>query len=1518
MKKRFCAILMTAATLFAALPTVSLPARAATVYSDSDAEYVSLPVTIRDYAGDGMLFEWNELGNTGDQTIGGSTVLPIVKHTTQAGGGAYTATAGDGYVRYTSTSTGIYITYTISGGYTRTQMRYAVVKYRTNGGYTSQPTIGHRWNNGGNNNYVNFPTDGYNQPEFKTVIKDLGEGSDTVSHVTIYPRLASGNYIDIAEIAFFSSLSDANSYASGTVTGGDVYHHGSTRGYGLLQTVAADHFNDLTDSAAISGTTLTENGTWNSAEVTTSTTTLNSGALQTLYGCYVRTDLVEPKLGANGKPVYTEAAVAYLANYMAKTLPVAWQNVDGTYNMWYVMGTKLFNDSNVFVGTGGTATRDLATVLRSIITGGLGSYAETKAKTLSQVTDCTTYFDAAYFLLHNTFTDNPGYGVTVPEYRTVNLVKKTVDGKSYYVYNSAFDGTVYDTTNGVIYNSQTDTITTREGTTYVRGNLQPESRFDPIGALGSGAYYGLNGNPYVSIVGNASVLNYYNKTNYNLTLEGHAQFIFYEDDDLYFNFTGDDDVYLYINGVRVLDMGGAHAISKCGISLNSVKDLCGLKDGEVYDFDFFYMERHGTAANFGLETNIKIVDPSMLTKKNAYQKGTNVGNFGYVDPSIPVSYGFALTNNGEAKIEELTFRDNDIGVYLTKDAIALNSETNILQLSARVTDKDGKEKVSYAAGNLTEDILKQLLLAGLEIGDTIEIAGFQYTIPTAAWTDEKFTNTVYTTAISYGNNASHRTLNGLASCTVQQQEYSFEHLHFYEWVGKGVTVTKDELIAAVIQAGVANPGTTVQLCSPSGNTSDAGINPRAAYTEGGGIKYTGVVTGADTYYYKVGIYGPVAVTIYSYDVADNVYVLDYGLPVELNGQDFGLLVNDTLTLIDNPYATTASTVGITSSTTNYGMFSWNAPSLKYTLTNFMNGEDNALVTVQVLENGATELTKATGVLMEETVRVIPANVVYYEDDFAGITYIGTDKNGWVQYRSEDSYGNEQSADQDSSYGSDPNYAADKKTTYTTLTLDTSNLNTFQTDAINYLNSYLGLIEGDASNGTLSGLVVKETEDVLSFEFCGTGFEIVSRTTQYDYAVVSVKVERRNADGTYTVVRQFPVITESKGGDLYQVPIISVTGLERSAYRVTLSAFGSTATKTRVLYIDGVRIYEPIQGLDEVRYYNADEQNAVFLEVKSLIQNGQAIYADISDTDGGTILGSGTTVIETTDDSGLVLRKATSVDEYMTFGPNNELYLNGFFTTPVLALYLYPDSTVPESARTVEIGAHRKADSLFYDNSPATLVYGSTAADILEMTHVYTVSSGTEQYYELNVENLVQDEKNRYLLLVGTNEKEASSLKSLALTNLKVSGYSVRLVEPETADAAAANDLAASPAVAAVMSLRSLRAASMPKPEEPVVPVNENLTVTSAALMADNVVSGKFAIAAVKAGADAVKLTVVDAAGNEVELARSASTTKDGVVTFQAMWKVTGSRGDVLRFTVRVYDADGLASVNTMDVTVTIK
>lgn len=1480
MKKRILAALLTAVMVVSMLPALGVTAYAENTKGPGD-EYVSLPITIRDYAADGMLFEWNDMGQTG---------------TTSSTYSIYGLNVSESWFS-----------------------NYVGLRVYTAGRVpSSSPKFWHCLYCDNNGNITKV----YESGE----AKDMTAANNAAFSVWAWVGDSADNSYAYNAISYITDANKSNykiSYSSDSITvdlSSGTYHHGNTKGYSLLDTSSASHFQGMD----IAGTQVTQHGKWNDTpdSLVPSQSTLNSGAVQTLYGCYVRTNLVEARLGADGKPVYTEATVGYIAQYMQKTLPEKWKNSDGSYNMWYVMGTKLFDNNNEYVGNTGSATRDLAEVFRQCINGGLGSMADTRSKTLTEAKDCRTYYDAAYFLLQSLYSDNDGYGQTVTEYHQINLVKKG----NYYVYNSAYDGSVYDVASGAIYNSQTDHVTTREGTTYVRGNLQAENRFDPI----SRKYFGNNGNKYLEVVdpNQGDITHYYNNTNYNMTLEGHAQFIFYEDDNLYFNFTGDDDVYLYINGIRVLDMGGAHAISKCGISLNNVKELCGLKDGQVYDFDFYYMERHGTAANFGFETNIKIVDPSMLTEKIAYQNGVNVGNYGFVDANEPVRYQFRLTNNGDAKIEELTFRDNIIGVSLSKDAISLNRATAITDLYASVVGKDGITKASYSAGELTEDGLKALLKNGLEIGDTISIFGFSYTIPAGSWSNDKFTNTVYTSAISKGENASHKTLNGVATCTVQKQEFVYDGIHYYEWMGKGVTATKAELIEAVTKAGVTNPGTDIRLCGPNGKTDSTAVNKNASVNTDGSITYTGTKTGSDTYYYKVGNYGPVAVTIYSYDVADNIYVLDYSLPVELNGADYGLMVNDTLSLAENKHPTTASTLGITngSAIENYGTFAYgsaeNATSLKYTMNSFMNGEDSVKIRVQVLEDGADAVTTKTGVVMEETVKVVPANVVYYEDDFPGITYINTDKNGWAHYKTNDSEGNKQSADQNSPYGSDPNYQVDKGTTYTKLVLDTSDLNAYQQNVINYLNQQLGLISGDSSNGSLSALEVKETADVMSFEFRGTGFEIVSRTTQEQYAVVSVKVERKNEDGTYTVVKQFPVITESKGGDLYQVPIISVTGMDAAEYKVTLKAAGSTETKTRILYIDGVRIYQPLEGLDYADYYNPDEVHAKFYEIKSLIGDGKAIYADITDTGDETRLVTGTTLIEGVEQ---LLDTTEDVNQYLKLGPNNELYLCGQSSNNVLALFLYPDANVEQNARTIQIGAHRKAD---YDMGPASvdLVYGSTADTILNGTHKYQVDSGTEQYYEIDPANLDYDQtNNRYLLMVGTNDEDFN-YSALALTNLKISGYEIGFIEQETKAAAAANAIENSPALTAFKAMQEHYKALAPQEpveepsEEPVEEptINEDLVIESAVLKAAKIVSRKNAMLTAKVSGDAVSVVVLDADGNAVEFKKVASNEKNGIVTFQAVWTVTGNRGDMLNFTVVVYDSNGLRSSNTVPITVTIK
>lgn len=1468
-----------------------IPAAVLSTQGADVANYVSLPITIRDYAADGMLFEWNETGTVGDTVYSDST--PTRVFTEQAGGGAYNATVYDSYVRYTSTSTGVYITYTLSGK-TRHDLRYCVVKYRTNAAASSTPTIGHRWNNGSSNNYVDFDTSGYNKAStWTTVVIDLGDGTDVVSHVTLYPRLAKGKYIDIAYVAFFDKSEKATEYKNngGKVTASATFHNGDTKGFGMLATSDKDHFNDLTGANnAIAGTSYFINGTWGSTTQPTAVfTTLNSGAPQTVYGALLRTNLVEATLDKNKRPVYTEAAVTYIANLLKKTLPEVWQNSDGSYNMWYVMGHKLSD-------LGGT---DLATKLRSQITG-LGTYADAKAKydngSLTKYTQVTTYFDAAYFLLHNTFDDSIGYGKTVAEYNTLRLVAKQVDGRTVYVFNSGYDGTVYDPANGIIYNTQTDTITARKknGTDeYVRGNILPLATFNPIAGMG----YGNSGDTYRK-ARDGSQENYYNDTNYNLTLEGHSKFIYYQDADLYFNFTGDDDVYLYINGIRVLDMGGAHSISKAGISLNNVADICGLKDGEVYDFDFYYMERHGTAANFSIETNIKVVDASMLTEKIGYQNGISTGYNGYVNPNKPVIYEYALTNNGKEPILNLTFDDPQLGISLSKDSLKLNSETTSESLTATVYNPDGTVKEFVPEGTLNADKLKQLLAAGLKVGEKISIYGFRHKVTDDEWVAESnaltFTNHVYTTS----KPETRETLNGLADWKVKKRTFDYEGFHIYEWVGKSVTVTKEELIRLPNNGGYNfSLSASIIPCTASGKATESNWNSHATLNADGSITYTGVKTGADAYYYMLTEGSGdsekksdvICVSVYSYDAADNTYVIDYGLSVELNGEGHGLTLNDTLNLAANPYTTASSITGIQDATRAYGSFTWASPSLKYTPSKIINDTDSVRVNVRVIENGASSLTKFTGVDMYETITVAPANVMYYEDNFPDITYVSQSGNSWAVEK-EAAAGTEQSADQQSNYGSDPNYASD-------ITLS--------------------VIKGDASNGTLHKLNVATTGEVMSFDFRGTGFEILSRTTKEPYAVINVLVY--NTSNLSTPVAVKPVITESKGGDLYQIPVISITGLPQGEYHVSVMASAKPDARDRVFYVDGLRIYEPLTVEDANTYYNPEEAGATFTEIKALIGKGQVVYSEIS-AEGdetkiisGNATGGAATVIENRGENGFVLVSDDS-GEYMTFGPNNEIYLQGNSANNVIAFLLTPDMSVPEAARTVEIGAHRKSNSLTGDTGAINLVYGSTAEAIMKGTYSYAVSSGTEQYYTIDVSKLTPDDKGRYLVMIGTNgPKSATDLVTLSLTNLKISGYTLEGIG--IIQDAEANTLQTNTVMMGLMSLRTMVYEAANAPE---VQINAGLGITSASLNAKSVVSGKQVKLTVKATAGADELVVLDSEGNRVEFTKCTSKESRGVVTFTAKWEVTGSVGEVMSYTVIVYDSDGARSVNTETVNVTVK
>ena len=79
----------------------------------------------------------------------------------------------------------------------------------------------------------------------------------------------------------------------------------------------------------------------------------------------------------------------------------------------------------------------------------------------------------------------------------------------------------------------------------------------------------------------------------------------------YFEFLGDDDVWVFINNRLVVDIGGQHQKVSGAVDL----DTLGLQEGVNYPFHIFYAERHTSQSNFMMRTSIDLkTETSILAK----------------------------------------------------------------------------------------------------------------------------------------------------------------------------------------------------------------------------------------------------------------------------------------------------------------------------------------------------------------------------------------------------------------------------------------------------------------------------------------------------------------------------------------------------------------------------------------------------------------------------------------------------------------------------------------------------------------------------------------------------------------------------------------------------------------------------------------------------------------------------------------------------------------------------------------
>ena len=417
-------------------------------------------------------------------------------------------------------------------------------------------------------------------------------------------------------------------------------------------------------------------------------------------------------------------------------------------------------------------------------------------------------------------------------------------------------------------------------------------------------------------------------------------------------------------------------------------------------------------------------------------------------------------------------------------------------------------------------------------------------------------------------------------------------------------------------------------------------------------------------------------------LTSKAYVLDYAKETSLTGFD-----QDVTSIVDNMRAVTAAD---TSATGTYGNSRLSGSSISYTpKTTNWDGYDNIYAFGKTSNEAVTKVEANENGNLWSRISVIPANNVYYEDDF-----VTNEADGTVGIE----------------------YSGDWKTEGTS----SDNTETADNDV------HGGWTEGDeglSDDGTYSdgSAHVSDTSGASArFTFSGTGVDVYSRTNNLTGTIAAVLTGGPEGN---TVSKFLAVDNYADSGDYYQIPTVSFSDLAYGEY--TLTIYVTNAADTRATYyLDGIRVYNPIQDQesDEIVQgaYGEDELNAVFTGARDLLQSGSMAFID-EDANGNASSGDYTQ------------------SEVGKLAPENEIYLDKdqsvvLKTDNQAGKTYYIGLKAPESTATAEVTngtgkselAINHSTDLYYKVTPAgdgTIVVKNISDNLLSITKIREAGAG---------------------------------------------------------------------------------------------------------------------------------------------------------------------------------------------------